>query len=310
MLKCPACKTTYKEEVHTCKRCNLSENDIKYIAQINPNNPVLTTCIPFLINTIKRLKENNYHNQILSKIPEIEIKLEQMTTNYGQVVETIGKLENIVLNLQDKIENPSKDNSNNIDIQKKSDFYIDAESVKLHSNDLTDSTDEDSLYSQDQDNTVTLAAQTLINQVDNLQDNNSFIKNDISVLQNNEIQLPQFVQQYNMDKNIFCENVISTVLETQESVDNRLAGRGELIFFSNTNKGKYWIVKESENYYLVPHAKISINEHTKRYTLANLFECNECNSEDYSFKLIQAAKVLKVNSDLWQLEKKGKLEFY
>ena len=124
-----------------------------------------------------------------------------------------------------------------------------------------------------------------------------------------DYQIPYFVEIYNRDKNLFDEYTISTVTETQESRENRLAGLSEEVFLSSTSKGKYWIVEENNKFYLVPHAKISINEHNKRYTIDNLFECNESSSDNYNFQLIQPAKVFKVNSELWQLEKKGKIEF-
>ncbi len=124
-----------------------------------------------------------------------------------------------------------------------------------------------------------------------------------------DTQTPQFVEIYNRDKNLFDEYATYTVTETKDSRDNRLAGRSETVFLSSISKGNYWIVEENNNSYLVPHAKISINEHNKRYTIENIFECNESSSGDYNFLLIQPAKVSKIDSELWQLEKKGKIEF-
>ena len=147
----------------------------------------------------------------------------------------------------------------------------------------------------------------------------AFKKNDLNdlydktgqgeFLQIIDAQIPHFVEPYNRDKNLFDERAISTVIETQESVENRLAGFSKAIFLSNTNRGKYWIVEENGQYFLVPHAKININEHNK-YTIENLFDYDESNSSFYDFRLLQPAKIVKTNSELWQLQEKGKLEFF
>ena len=179
-------------------------------------------------------------------------------------------------------------------------FEIQSEiSEKVYQRDKQDWLTEKKILNEQIQKTDVLQSQlnNLINQSDHTENFNS----------DNSVQ--QFTELYNQHKNSFNEFVIATVIETQESMENRLAGRSETVFLSSISKGNYWIVEENNNSYLVPHAKISINEHNKRYTIENLFECNESSSGDYSFQLIQPAKVLKLNSELWQLERKGKIEF-
>lgn len=120
---------------------------------------------------------------------------------------------------------------------------------------------------------------------------------------------PQFIEIYNRDKNHLLGKEVATVAETKESMENRLAGISEAVFLLNTNKGKYWIVEEDNNYYLAPHAKINIEEHNLT-TLQNLFDCTNFTPEYSDFKLVKPAKVSKLSSETWQLEEKGKLDFY
>ena len=129
--------------------------------------------------------------------------------------------------------------------------------------------------------------------------------NSVAVIE----QIPQFVDKYNLDKKSLSEEVTATVAATEVSLNKRRLGKSDILTFEHTTQKKYWIIQE-DDYYLVPHAKIKIDEYNKT-TLESLFECINFSSDYTDFHLIQPAKVspLNSNSELWQLEKKGKLEF-
>lgn len=129
--------------------------------------------------------------------------------------------------------------------------------------------------------------------------------NSVAVIE----QIPQFVDKYNLDKKSLSNEAIATVAATEASLNKRRLGKSDILTLELTTQKKYWIIQE-DDYYLVPHAKIKIDEYNKT-TLESLFECINFSSDYIDFHLIEPAKVspLDSNSELWQLEKKGKLEF-
>ena len=120
-------------------------------------------------------------------------------------------------------------------------------------------------------------------------------------------QIPQFVDKYNLDKKSLSNEAKATVAATEASLNERRLGKSDILTLEHTTQKKYWIVQE-DDYYLVPHAKIKIDEYNKT-TLESLFECINFDSDYTDFYLIKPAKVSQLESELWQLEKKGKLEF-
>lgn len=120
--------------------------------------------------------------------------------------------------------------------------------------------------------------------------------------------IPQFVARYNLDKQSLSSDAIATVSATETSLNKRRLGDEDKLTLEKTTQKKYLIVQEDKDYYLVPHAKIKIDEYNIT-TLETLFECINFSSDYSDFHLIQSAKVSKSDSELWQLEKKGKLEF-
>lgn len=122
-------------------------------------------------------------------------------------------------------------------------------------------------------------------------------------------KISQFVETYNQDKNSISDRVKAMVAETQESLNQRRSGSSDIVTLENTTQKKYWIIEEDNDYYLVPHAKIKIDEYNKT-TLESLFDCTNFTAEYSDFKLVKPAKVSQINSETWQLEKKGKLDFY
>ena len=128
--------------------------------------------------------------------------------------------------------------------------------------------------------------------------------NSVAVIE----QIPQFVDKYNLDKKSLSDKVIAIVVATQASLDNKRSGKSDLLTLELTTQKKYWIIQEDSDSYLVPHAKIKIDEYNKT-TLESLFECINFSLDYTDFHLIEPAKVSQSDSELWQLEKKGKLEF-
>lgn len=120
--------------------------------------------------------------------------------------------------------------------------------------------------------------------------------------------IPEFVEKYNEDRHSLSDEVIATVAETQESIAQRRSGNSDTVTLENTPQKKYWIVQEGNDYYLIPHAKIKIDEYNIK-TLESLFECIDFTPEYSDFWLIQPATVFQLDSELWQIDKKGKLKF-
>jgi hypothetical protein len=118
----------------------------------------------------------------------------------------------------------------------------------------------------------------------------------------------QLAKTYNQDKNSLSNKAIATVAETQESLNQRRSGNSDTVTLENITQKKYCIIEEDNDYYLIPHAKIRIDEHNKT-TLESLFDCTNFTSEYSDFQLVKPAKVSQIDSETWQLEKKGKLEF-
>ncbi len=338
MLKCPVCQCSYKEEVNICKECNLSEENIIHINEISPDNPILQICIPTLVKKLNEYKKTYYQNQLISNIKKLDTKVRIIETEQKEDRQKVKDLEKIVIELKFQIQ--SKDNYYNInsDIQEnfKPSTYPQSSTLIGHTPIHFNSGDVGNVELINQNNMVSTQNDLKYNNFSNIEDSNNsaFFKNPDCQADNNsnelldsqeshldnetdqdkfcqaiDTQIPHFVEEYNMDKNSFDQRAISTVIETKESMATRLAGYSKVIFLSNTSKGNYWIVEENNYYYLVPHAKININEHNK-YTVENLFNCDESSSGDYNFKLIRPAKILKFDSETWQLEKKGKLEFF
>ena len=128
--------------------------------------------------------------------------------------------------------------------------------------------------------------------------------NSVAVIEH----IPQFIETYNLEKKSLADKTIATVVATEESLNRRRLGDEGKLTLENTTQKKYLIVQEDNDFYLVPHAKINIDEYNIT-TLEALFECIHFTPEYSDFHLIQPAKVSQLDSELWQLDKKGKLEF-
>ena len=137
------------------------------------------------------------------------------------------------------------------------------------------------------------------------------LTSDISNLNSIAIvdKISQFVETYNQDKNSIADKAKAMVAETQESLNRRRSGSSDIVTLENTTQKKYCIIEEDSDYYLIPHAKIKIDEYN-RTTLESLFDCTNFTSEYSDFQLVKPAKVSQLSSETWELEEKGQLDFY
>jgi hypothetical protein len=122
-------------------------------------------------------------------------------------------------------------------------------------------------------------------------------------------KISQFVETYNKDKNSLADKAKAMVAETQASLNQRRSGNSDTVTLENTTQKKYWIIEEDNEYYLIPHAQIKFDEFNIK-TLESLFDCTNFTVESSYFQLVKPAKVSKLSSETWQLNKKGKLEFF
>jgi hypothetical protein len=122
-------------------------------------------------------------------------------------------------------------------------------------------------------------------------------------------KISQFIESYNQDKNSISDKVKAMVAETQASLNQRRSGSNNIVTLENTTQKKYCVIELDNDYYLVPHAKIKIDEYN-RTTLESLFDCTNFTSEYSDFQLVKPAKVSQLSSETWQLEEKGQLDFY
>ena len=118
----------------------------------------------------------------------------------------------------------------------------------------------------------------------------------------------KLIESYNQDKNSISDKVKAMVRETEASLNQRRSGNSDTVTLENTTQKKFWIIEEDNNYYLILHAKINIDEYN-RAILESLFDCTNFTLEYSDFQLIQPAKVFQLSSETWQLDKKGKIEF-
>ena len=235
---------------------------------------------------LDRKEQKQKFDNLVSKQNIIDRKLKQLET-ITLKLENSDKFSNKIVK---EIEN-NKQEIINSRIELRTAFEK-KQSERLNSNGRTD------IYSNNSHNFSTFTKEQTESQLDKLS------HNPVAVIE----QIPQFVDKYNLDKKSLSEGVIATVVATQASLDDKRLGKIDKLTLESTAQKKYLVVQEDSDFYLVPHAKINIEEHNIK-TLESLFECINFSSDYTDFHLIQPAKVSQVEPELWQLDKKGKLEF-
>ena len=297
---CPACGTKYKaqRDDYICCEC-------KY--------PVNSTADSKVIDWSKKIIQSlQREEQITQKLKEEKEKLERQNKQeknkwfyffkqpVEQILQHISDLSNAIRNLSEVINsfNQQKQFNSNPDLDKNSKTEKSLE-LSQQNNDSDVSNNLEGVEDEQSDNSSSQS---------NLSENNSFTQtsNDNKNLNN----IPQFLRDYNHDKNLLLGKAIATVSETAESISNRRDARDIPVQLEvKASRGSYWIINEEGINYLVPTIDIKFNEFNLD-TLQALFEYdNSCNNS-YEFQLIKPAKVSQISSKTWQIEKKGKLDFY
>ncbi len=123
--------------------------------------------------------------------------------------------------------------------------------------------------------------------------------------------LDDMVDIYNQNPDYFLQNSFE-VSETKASFENRRAGYNQppILTKSDRNRGIGWITCFNNSHYLVPRAKLKINQPNYKI-LEGFFNCQNYDPEYQTdkFTLIKAARVSFDGED-WQLLEKGELRFY
>jgi hypothetical protein len=244
--------------------------------------PIFTTLIILFISWyVNKNQQQKQLNDLVNNQNKILGKLNQLNELDNKFNNLDGIQRQIIKQVQ---ENNQKITDSEISLREHLNKYQVSQSINYRSNaDLYSNNDSYQQFSQQPD---------------------EYSLNPIAIVDN----IPKFIETYNLDKNSLSVKVIATVAETQESLNQRRSGNSDTVTLENTTQKKYWIVEEDSNYYLIPHAKIKIDEYNIK-TLESLFDCINFISEYSDFQFVQPAKVSQLYSESWQLEQKGKLEF-
>ena len=92
MLVCPVCKYHHQQEVSNCQRCSWSiQNDLK----ISPEHPILTTCIPTLVESLTN--KISQYEKLSSILQDIDLQ-ESNNRKLDEIQEQFGDLQEIINN--------------------------------------------------------------------------------------------------------------------------------------------------------------------------------------------------------------------
>ncbi len=291
---CPACGTKYKaqRDDYICCEC-------KYPVNSTADSKV----IDWSKKTIQQIQEQNQINQKLTE--DLDNQNKKESNNFNIFQQTIGRISQPISNLAQEINSLTQEiktltqQQYNSNLKQNNNSKIEGNLEASQQNDNSDIDDsKDCLEKNKSDNSHSE------NNIDN--DSLPEASNDNNALNN----IPQFLRDYNHDKNLLLGKAIATVSETAESISNRRDARDIPVQLEvKASRGSYWIINEEGINYLVPTIDIKFNEFNLD-TLQALFEYdNSCNNS-YEFQLIKPAKVSQISSKTWQIEKKGKLYFY
>lgn len=249
------------------------------IEQINLDIPIFITSLSFFIFWCFNKKQQQ------KKFSEIEKHQKNVISQFNQLNELNNKFNNLERSNRQIIEKIQENNQKIID-----------SATRLH----------ESINKQQVNHFISDRNNSDFNSNTNFYSLNSDTSNLNSIAIVDKIL--QFVETYNRDRNSISDQVKAMVAETQASINQRRLGNRDTVTLENTSKKKYWIIEEDNEHYLIPHAKIKIDEHN-RTTLESLFDCTNFTSEYSDFQLVKPARVSQTNLETWQLETKGELEF-
>jgi hypothetical protein len=127
---------------------------------------------------------------------------------------------------------------------------------------------------------------------------------NLAHLSNSNMQL---VSVYNMNARSLSEQA-TTVSESEYTAEQRRLGGNVQPVLECDSRGNYWVIGEGNIEYLVPKAKMKINEHNY-LTVSTFFNCSGYNPNlSNNFTLIKPAKLSSIG-DKWELIETGELQF-
>ena len=141
-------------------------------------------------------------------------------------------------------------------------------------------------------------------QIKQIEEKINFINEKIKLTKNTLVEI------YNHEPN----RLLPYIIEVEESeitiYQRRTASNvSPVLIKSKRNKGIYWIIEIQETLYLVPKAKLKVNEFVL-ITIEYLFDCqNYQEGDSENFTLDKPAEVVSSGGESWELKEKGILQF-
>ncbi|PSB04281.1 hypothetical protein [Merismopedia glauca] len=115
------------------------------------------------------------------------------------------------------------------------------------------------------------------------------------------------VSKYNNNPNIFTNKI--EVSETKESNDNRHGGSNQSPILEISRRGNYWIISESDFYYLVPNPNLKLNEFNYKTVEAFFKYHNYPKDFSQKLRLFKPAQVSPLpGGEKWELIQPGVIQ--
>ena len=140
MLVCPVCKYHHQQEVSNCQRCSWSiQNDLK----ISPEHPILTTCIPTLVESLTN--KISQYEKLSSILQDIDLqesnnrKLDEIQEQFVYIKDIINnkivnKLELVVQEKQPSKVILEEENASLIDNDASQSNHIESQNIAIEDN--------------------------------------------------------------------------------------------------------------------------------------------------------------------------------
>lgn len=309
MSVCPVCKNNHQEEVSKCQRCNWSMQDDLNSIGINPEHPILKTCIPSLVKYLEA--EITHKEKLQFIIQQLEIQesnshkldeiLDEIEANKQKTYQGITTLKDQIIELKFLLES-TNDNSD-IEVKETNNFMISEHiqtSSPIENDDNIFPVESDRNQNNDFEQELNLQKGSFYD-VSKSSENLNYQK-DFDPEINPKGSYQSF---YRLIKNGELE--VTKVAVPQETMEKMRGGTQSELEFINDRKGNYWIVNWHDVYCLIPKEKI-INQY-QYGNFQRIFNCQNYKETYRDFEVIEPATVFKSNNETWQLERKGKINF-
>ena len=340
MLVCPVCNH-HQQEVTICERCNWSiQNDL----EISPEHPILTTCIPTLVESLtNKIAQYEKLSSILQDIDLQESnnrKLDEIQEQFVDLRETINdkiinKLELLVQEKQSLQVISENNSATSIDNDASQSNYIESQNVTIednNSNSFTHNHGEPSnpvslpnflnnnlqFIESDRhiNNDFNSTDESLEDSLDNppgdpLRECASPIheNTDINSSENSEIDTnlqDNYQGFYHLIEQQEIE--VTRVTVTKETMEKMRGGTLSQLEFENDRRGNYWVINWQNVYCLIPKQNLNINPH-QYGNFQRIFICQNYRETSEDFEVIKPATVISCDREIWQLERKGEIKF-